>query len=142
MATINMNVHLDDDELLRARHNQANGTYWLTLCFGREQVTTYFRSAEEARTYWLAIQSAALKVEALRKQSEDDAAAFEAAKHSDPCTEEAREHGCTCSMESSHSASIDPPEPIVDRECPLHGDGFDPDAARDARIDHEMMGIV
>lgn len=54
---------------------------------------------------------------------------FEAAKHSDPCTDESRKHGCTCTMEHSHSASIDPPEPIVDSACPLHGNAPDPDEA-------------
>lgn len=56
------------------------------------------------------------------------------AEKPDPCTAEARTEGCTCRMESVHSASIDPPEPIVDDWCPLHG-GRDPDAERDRRRD-------
>jgi hypothetical protein len=39
----------------------------------------------------------------------------------EPCTEEARELGCTCRMSPVHSTDIDPPEPIVDRWCPVHG---------------------
>lgn len=133
MATLNMSLHLCDGDLLRARDDNASGTYWLTLTFGRDEVTTYFRSAEEARTYSTAIQSAAAAVEAMRKTSD-----MEAAKRSDPCTEEAREHGCTCSMESVNSASIDPPEPITDKDCPLHGWAPDPDAAYDAARDDAM----
>lgn len=56
------------------------------------------------------------------------------AEKPEPCTAEARTEGCTCRMESVHSASIDPPEPIVDDWCPLHG-GRDPDAERDRRRD-------
>lgn len=53
----------------------------------------------------------------------------------DPCTAEAREAGCTCRMESVNSASIDPPEPIIDRYCPVHA-GYDPDRAlQEARDD-------
>jgi hypothetical protein len=40
---------------------------------------------------------------------------------------------CTCRMSSVNSASIDPPEPILDRWCPLHGK--DPDAEREKRRD-------
>jgi hypothetical protein len=43
----------------------------------------------------------------------------------EPCTDEAREQGCTCRMESVNSASIDPPEPIINEWCPVHG--RDPD---------------
>jgi len=35
--------------------------------------------------------------------------------------------GCTCTMSTTHSASIDPPEPIRDPWCPVHS-GRDPDA--------------
>lgn len=52
----------------------------------------------------------------------------------EPCTAEAREEGCTCGMESVNSASIDPPEPIINPWCPVHG-GRDPDAERDRQID-------
>lgn len=52
----------------------------------------------------------------------------------EPCTQEARAEGCTCRMESVSSASIDPPEPIVDGWCPVHG-GRDPDAERDRQRD-------
>ena len=44
----------------------------------------------------------------------------------EPCTYAARRDGCTCRMETVNSASIDPPEPIIDPWCPLHG-GKDPD---------------
>ena len=49
----------------------------------------------------------------------------------DPCTQGAREEGCTCRMESVNSASIDPPEPIIDKYCPLHGYAPDPDMGDD-----------
>ena len=52
----------------------------------------------------------------------------------EPCTAEARMEGCTCSMESVNSASIDPPEPIINKWCPLHG-GLDPDAEYERRRD-------
>jgi hypothetical protein len=55
------------------------------------------------------------------------------------CTAEARWVGCSCRMETVHSASIDPPEPIIDKWCPLHGWG-DPDRERQERIDDEMEG--
>jgi hypothetical protein len=52
----------------------------------------------------------------------------------EPCTSIARVGGCTCRMQSVNSASVDPPEPIVDGWCPLHG-GRDPDAERDAQLE-------
>lgn len=62
----------------------------------------------------------------------------------DPCTEGARDQGCTCRMESVHSASIDPPEPIADKNCPLHGWAPDPDDAleeqRELRADRPWWG--
>lgn len=61
--------------------------------------------------------------------------------HPDPCTEAAHRLGCTCRMETSHSASIDPPEPIMDRYCPLHGNAPDPDEAYDRARDDKMMGF-
>jgi hypothetical protein len=49
-------------------------------------------------------------------------------KHApDPCTQEAREEGCTCRMSSVNSATIDPPEPVINKHCPLHGWAPDPD---------------
>ena len=56
----------------------------------------------------------------------------------EPCTFEAVRLGCTCRMESVNSASIDPPEPIVNPWCPLHG-GRDPDAEREARRDDAIF---
>jgi len=44
----------------------------------------------------------------------------------DPCTQAARDRGCTCRMSTVHSASIDPPHEIINEWCPLHG-GKDPD---------------
>lgn len=52
----------------------------------------------------------------------------------EPCTSDARDQGCTCRMETVHSASIDPPEPILNEWCPLHG-WRDPDNERDALRD-------
>ena len=43
----------------------------------------------------------------------------------DPCTASAIRAGCSCRMESVNSASIDPPEPIIRRDCPLHGEQVD-----------------
>ena len=56
----------------------------------------------------------------------------------EPCTAEAREIGCICTMQSVNSASIDPPEPVIDEWCPVHGHR-DPDDERDARIDDEIF---
>ena len=43
---------------------------------------------------------------------------------------------CTCRTPYVSSAALEPPEPILDRYCPVHGDGGpDPDAAWDARLD-------
>lgn len=57
----------------------------------------------------------------------------------EPCTSAARAQGCSCRMESVNSASIDPPEPIVDIGCPVHGKyrpgGVDHDDERDRRIE-------
>lgn len=45
--------------------------------------------------------------------------------------------GCTCRMETVHSASIDPPEPILNQWCPVHG-RRDVDAMNDARRDDAL----
>lgn len=45
--------------------------------------------------------------------------------------------GCICSMSSVNSASIDPPEPVRNRNCPHHG-GRDPDAEYEAQRDDAM----
>jgi hypothetical protein len=57
----------------------------------------------------------------------------------EPCTQEARNEGCTCRMSSVNSASIDPPEPVRDLNCPLHGNyaARDPDGARDQSLDDD-----
>lgn len=52
----------------------------------------------------------------------------------EPCTRRAREYGCTCTMSSVNSASIDPPEPVLDPWCPVHG-GRDPDRELEQRRD-------
>jgi hypothetical protein len=57
----------------------------------------------------------------------------------DPCTEEAREQGCTCRMETVNSASIDLPEPVTNRSCPLHGCEPDPDDARDQAMEDDRL---
>lgn len=59
----------------------------------------------------------------------------------DPCTEEATRHGCTCTMSSTHSASIDPPEPVIAEWCPLHGRQDDPDARHDAERNGDFDGF-
>lgn len=43
----------------------------------------------------------------------------------EPCTDEARDAGCTCRLSTVNSATIDPPEPVLDEWCPVHG--RDPD---------------
>ena len=55
----------------------------------------------------------------------------------DPCSDAARAEGCSCSMSSVNSASIDPPEPIIDQWCPLHGrdPDYEMEKRRDARLD-------
>ena len=66
-------------------------------------------------------------------QLEIEERAAEAAETADyvPATFE-----CTCTPRYASSAAAEPPDYILDRYCPLHGDGGpDPDAARDARLD-------
>lgn len=58
----------------------------------------------------------------------------------EPCTEEAERLGCTCTMRLSQIirgeyAPVDPPEPKIARDCPLHGSERDPDDARDEQND-------
>jgi hypothetical protein len=53
----------------------------------------------------------------------------------EPCTQEAREQGCTCGMSRVYRAYIDPPEPEIDKYCPLHGCAQDPDEERERRRD-------
>lgn len=49
----------------------------------------------------------------------------------------ADERGCTCRWPSVNSASIEPPDgPILDRNCPVHGEN--PDDARDRQMDREF----
>ncbi len=55
----------------------------------------------------------------------------------DPCTQEAREEGCTCGWSSVNSATIDPPHEVIDKNCPLHGLAPDPDDERERRRDDE-----
>jgi len=40
---------------------------------------------------------------------------------STPCSEASLRRGCTCMSRFPDSASLEPPEPIIDRNCPLHG---------------------
>jgi hypothetical protein len=53
----------------------------------------------------------------------------------DPCTEEANDLGCTCTVPLAWSNAIDTPEPRIAKDCPLHGWAPDPDDARQAAID-------
>lgn len=53
----------------------------------------------------------------------------------EPCTDEARREGCSCRMSRVWSNSIDPPEPIINQWCPLHG--RDPDWERQKQMDSE-----
>jgi hypothetical protein len=51
-------------------------------------------------------------------------------------TNPADEELCSCRLESVNSATIDPPEIIIDCHCPVHGDGGpDPDEAYDRMRD-------
>lgn len=56
----------------------------------------------------------------------------------DPCTEEAHEQGCTCYVPTATAYDFDPPEPKIDRYCPLHGWAPDPDDERDRRRDDAL----
>lgn len=38
-----------------------------------------------------------------------------------PRSEIALRYGCTCTTRFPDSASLEPPEPTIDRNCPLHG---------------------
>lgn len=50
----------------------------------------------------------------------------------EPCSQAAIDRGCTCRMEMVHAGMINPPEPIVNKFCPLHGIA-DPDALAEMR---------
>lgn len=58
------------------------------------------------------------------------------------CTDAALARGCTCRLSAVNSASIDPPEPVLDIGCPVHGKyrpgGVDPDDERDQRLEGEL----
>ena len=56
----------------------------------------------------------------------------------DPCTQEARDEGCTCHLPYGSRYDIDPPEPVVRKDCPLHGWEPDPDYLRDRAIDDAL----
>lgn len=45
------------------------------------------------------------------------------------------ERECICRMETVNTASIDPPEMIVNRDCPVHGSPRDPDAEYERQRD-------
>jgi hypothetical protein len=52
--------------------------------------------------------------------------------------QEEAESECSCRWSTVHSTDIDPPHQILDRLCPVHGDGGpDPDDLRDLR--NEML---
>ena len=53
----------------------------------------------------------------------------------EPCTDEAIDLGCTCSVPTAGAHDIDPPEPRIDKHCDLHGRYQDPDAAYDRKRD-------
>jgi hypothetical protein len=53
----------------------------------------------------------------------------------EPCTSRAIACGCICRMQTVNTATIDPPEPIISRNCPLHGNAPDPDYALEAKRD-------
>lgn len=38
-----------------------------------------------------------------------------------PCSDLARKFGCTCRMSTVRPTDIDPPEPVISRDCRLHG---------------------
>lgn len=58
----------------------------------------------------------------------------------EPCTDEAYEAGCTCSVPFAGAHDIDPPEPKRDRHCPLHGSAPDPDDYYDRLRDDRLTG--
>lgn len=47
------------------------------------------------------------------------------------------EDDCICSLSAVNSTTIDPPEMVVNRRCPVHGNAAarDPDAAYEAKRD-------
>jgi hypothetical protein len=49
-------------------------------------------------------------------------------------------HYCTCRLAPVHCTDIDPPDMIVDRHCPAHGDGGpDPDEAYERKRDDDAL---
>ena len=58
----------------------------------------------------------------------------------DMCTAEAQDMGCTCYVPHAGPQDIDPPEPKLDRDCPVHGDPDRYDRQRDQRRDDRLTG--
>lgn len=48
--------------------------------------------------------------------------------------------GCTCRIPLANVTDVSPPEPRIDRECPLHGRPNDGDERRDRMIDERLAG--
>lgn len=70
-------------------------------------------------------------------QQETDEREAEAADASDSIPEA---FPCTCRTPTASSAALEPPEPILDRYCPQHGDGGpDPDRAYEERRDQILF---
>ncbi len=55
----------------------------------------------------------------------------------EPCTDEAYEQDCSCTIPFPGPCDIDPPEPKIDTWCPLHG-SRDADREYDAWKDREI----
>lgn len=58
----------------------------------------------------------------------------------EPCTWGAHNEGCSCHVPVAGPTAIDPPEPVVDRHCPLHGSERDADYERDRQRDDKLTG--
>lgn len=133
-----MTLNFHATRKIKAEAISGGETTWIKLILtdyndDENEITIFCEHADDAEVYAAAINSAMAANLARRED-----AAFEAAKHSDPCTEEAIKHGCSCSVPCARSTDIDPPEPRIDRNCPLHGNAPDPDAAYDAARDDAM----
>lgn len=96
-----------------------------------------YKQADEEGVMVLVSRQACEEAAALIEDydNEDEAEARES-----PCSAIARRHGCTCRMESVNSASIDPPEPIIDQWCPVHG-GRDPDVEYEQQPEDARMAL-
>lgn len=58
----------------------------------------------------------------------------------EPCTHEAYENGCICHIPMAGPTALEPPDPKINRLCPLHGNEPDGDYLFDKMRDDKLTG--